>query len=162
MLSESGDRVQSGKGGSKAKIGAGTRLSRGNSGIARRRAARHNTKHIGNLAELAFMLQAATQGFPVAKPFGDNEHYDVLVDARQRLWRVQVKAATLYRDQTFAVRSHWSGKQTPDSVHPGRYRFPRSLRPPSPHLVPDSRPPNQRPTHPQPLPLRRSPLRREL
>jgi hypothetical protein len=58
---------------------------------------------------MEFMLQAANKGFAVAKPFGDNEHYDVLVDARPRLWRVQVKSASAFRPDTFEVGSHWSG-----------------------------------------------------
>jgi len=70
---------------------------------------------------MEFMLQAHSRGFPVGKPFGDNEHYDVMVDARIRIWRVQVKLATHYRNQTFCVRSHWSGYRhiqpyTPDDI----------------------------------------------
>jgi hypothetical protein len=68
-----------------------------------------NTKHIGDLTELEFMLQAANRGFPVAKPFGDNEHYDILVDGRSRLWRVQVKCATPNQDHSFRVCAFWHG-----------------------------------------------------
>jgi len=76
---------------------------------ARSRMRKKNTKHIGSLAELDFMLEAASRGFPVGRPFGDNEAYDVWVDAGARVWRVQVKTATPYRNQTFGLRSHWSG-----------------------------------------------------
>ena len=68
---------------------------------------KNNRKHIGNLTEMEFMLQAATRGFSVAKPFGDNEHYDVLVDARPHLWRVQVKSAIDSHARHFQVPSHW-------------------------------------------------------
>jgi hypothetical protein len=68
-----------------------------------------DTKHIGNIAEMEFMLQAQLRGFAVGRPFGDSEHYDVMLDSRTRLWRIQVKLATHYRNQTYSLRSHWSG-----------------------------------------------------
>lgn len=88
---------------------------------SRKLAPNHNTKHAGELAEMEFMLQAHARGFPVAKPFGDNEHYDVLVDSRRLIWRVQVKLATHYRNQTYSLHSHWSGYKhltpyTPDDI----------------------------------------------
>jgi hypothetical protein len=53
----------------------------------------------GELGELAFAHQAAALGFGVAKPHGDNECYDFIVDSGERLWRVQVKSIyTLSRD----------------------------------------------------------------
>ena len=44
-----------------------------------------DSKHRGELAELAFMRKAATFGFGVAKPWGDCDRYDVIV-------RVQIKS----------------------------------------------------------------------
>jgi len=95
--------------GKKPKTRTPASLVRAQSASQRRRTLRNNAKHIGDLAEMDFMLQAASRGFPVAKPFGDNEHYDVMVDAGTRIWRVQVKTAAFYRNHAFAVRSHWSG-----------------------------------------------------
>jgi hypothetical protein len=69
---------------------------------------KRDTKHIGDLAEMEFMLQAASKGFAVAKPFGDNEHYDVLVDGRSRVWRVQVRSVGVSREHTFVVKTYWS------------------------------------------------------
>ena len=46
----------------------------------------------GELGELAFAHKAAALGFGVAKPHGDNEPYDFIVDSGERLWRVQVKS----------------------------------------------------------------------
>jgi hypothetical protein len=89
-----------------------SRRSRSDKSIAatdRRRRRGRSTKSIGNLGELEFMLAAANRGFPVGKPFGDDEAYDAWVDADGRVWRVQVKTATHYRNQTYALRSHWSG-----------------------------------------------------
>jgi hypothetical protein len=41
-----------------------------------------NTKRRGELAELEFVLQAASRGFGVARPYGDSERYDVILDSR--------------------------------------------------------------------------------
>lgn len=51
-----------------------------------------NPKRCGELSELAFMYKAASLGFHVAKPYGDSERYDFILDAGHRLWRVQVKS----------------------------------------------------------------------
>ncbi len=40
------------------------------------------TKRRGELAELAFTLKAASLGFGVAKPYGDSERYDFILDPR--------------------------------------------------------------------------------
>ena len=42
-----------------------------------------NTKRRGELAEIAFAHKAIAQGFPVAKPFGDSERYDFVLDGGQ-------------------------------------------------------------------------------
>jgi hypothetical protein len=41
------------------------------------------TKRRGELAELTFTLKAASLGFGVARPFGDSERYDAILDARE-------------------------------------------------------------------------------
>src|SRR5271167_706075 len=50
------------------------------------------TKEKGELAELAFLHKAASLGFGVAKPYGDNERYDFILDSGERFWRVQVRS----------------------------------------------------------------------
>lgn len=40
------------------------------------------TKRRGEIAELAFTLKAASLGFGVAKPYGDSERYDFILDPR--------------------------------------------------------------------------------
>lgn len=50
------------------------------------------TKRMGELAELAFMYRAASEGIGVAKPYGDSHAYDFLVQHGRRLARVQVKS----------------------------------------------------------------------
>jgi PD-(D/E)XK endonuclease len=50
-------------------------------------------KEKGELAELAFLHKAASLGFGVAKPYGDSECYDFILDTGKRFWRVQVKSS---------------------------------------------------------------------
>jgi PD-(D/E)XK endonuclease len=64
-----------------------------------------STKRRGEISELAFALAAARHGFGIARPYGDSERYDIILDpshldpshvdlshARPRLIRVQVKS----------------------------------------------------------------------
>lgn len=60
-------------------------------------------KRQGELSELAFVYKAASLGFIVAKPYGDNERYDFVVDSGQRLWRVQVKSTSYLRHECYRV-----------------------------------------------------------
>jgi hypothetical protein len=57
------------------------------------------TKRMGELAELAFMYRAASEGIGVAKPYGDSHAYDFLVQHGRRLARVQVKSCFTKRDR---------------------------------------------------------------
>ena len=41
----------------------------------------HNFKWQGELAEMAFQHKAASMGFTVTKPYGENESYDFIVDS---------------------------------------------------------------------------------
>jgi len=64
-------------------------------------------KKKGEMAESEFLAKAVSLGFGVAKPWGDSERYDFIVDAGGRLWRVQVKSA--YRqlaDGGYVIRAH--------------------------------------------------------
>ncbi len=74
---------------------------------ARRPTGRNNSKHVGELAEMQFMLDAARRRFGVSRPFGNNERYDIILDAPRRLWRVQVKASGASHHRGFAVRACW-------------------------------------------------------
>ena len=49
-------------------------------------------KALGELAEIAFSYKAATLGFGLSKPLGDNEPFDFILNSGQRLWKVQVKS----------------------------------------------------------------------
>jgi hypothetical protein len=75
---------------------------------------RNTTKHRGDAAEMQFMIEASHRGFGVAKPFGDNERYDIILDAGAgRLWRVQVKASGATHHRGFTVRSCWRTSHRP-------------------------------------------------
>jgi len=61
-------------------------------------------KHLGELAELAFMRKAASMGFAVAKPWGDSDRYDVIVRFDKMFWRVQVKSVITARASRHSYR----------------------------------------------------------
>lgn len=72
------------------------------------------TKRMGELAELGFMYRAAGHGFGVARPYGDSHPYDILLQHRRRLLRIQVKSCFRHdrgRHTGFSITvSHHFGK----------------------------------------------------
>ena len=60
-------------------------------------------KRRGEVSELAFFYKAAGLGFGVAKPWGESERYDFILDSGQRLWRVQVKSACHHFNHRYGV-----------------------------------------------------------
>lgn len=68
-----------------------TQTSAGESPASTR--AKITCKRLGEMAEAAFLAKASGLGFGVAKPWGDSDRYDFIVDVNGRLWRVQVKSA---------------------------------------------------------------------
>jgi len=72
-----------------------------------------NRKARGELGELAFAHKAASLGFGVATPHGDNERYDFIVDSGERLWRVQVKTICQVHGRLYQTSvSHGHGVNT--------------------------------------------------
>ncbi|SRR5581483_2469199 len=76
-----------------------------------------NAKRRGELVEVAFLHKAVSLGFAAAKPYGDCESYDFILDARQgstsRLWRVQVKSAgTCYKGAYRIIAAHFTKRST--------------------------------------------------
>ena len=67
--------------------------------------AQQGTKKKGEAAELAFMLKAVNLGFGVAKPWGDSERYDFILDTGTRLWRVQVKSTSAMQYGSYCVNA---------------------------------------------------------
>jgi len=66
-------------------------------------------KQLGDIAEAEFIAKAVGMGFVVAKPWGDSEPYDFIVNAKKsfHFWRVQVKSAhTIGQDGGCSFRAH--------------------------------------------------------
>jgi len=62
-------------------------------------------KRRGEEGELVFMRRAIAEGFAVAKPWGDSERYDFILDSGVRLWRVQVRSTDYEVHHGFAVHA---------------------------------------------------------
>ena len=81
----------------------------GSNGRGRRRARggilAKTSKRRGELAELAFALKAANLGFSVAKPYGDSDRYDFIVDGGRELHKVQVKSANVLSQGVYFIAS---------------------------------------------------------
>jgi hypothetical protein len=69
------------------------------------RARRKNTKRCGERNEAAFLHKASSLGFGVAKPWGDSERYDFILDNGRRLLRVQIKSTTTLRAHAYETRA---------------------------------------------------------
>jgi hypothetical protein len=63
-------------------------------------------KRRGERAELAFMLKATSLGFGIAKPWGDSERYDFILDSGERLWRVQVRSTEYETHRGYSVHTY--------------------------------------------------------
>jgi PD-(D/E)XK endonuclease len=67
-------------------------------------AKKRNPKRTGELSEAAFLLKAESMGFRVAKPWGDSEKYDFILDSGERLWRVQLKSTSRLHARGYEVQ----------------------------------------------------------
>jgi len=81
------------------------------------------TKRRGELSELAFVYKAASLGFHVAKPYGDSERYDFILDAGHRLWRVQVKSTTTLLNGLYRINAHRRTNHGVIPYHPDEVDF---------------------------------------
>lgn len=75
---------------------------------------KRETKRRGEIGEAAFLSKAASMGFGVAKPWGDSDRYDLIVDVGGRLLRVQVKSAHRVCAQAgggYHIRAHGHQRQ---------------------------------------------------
>jgi PD-(D/E)XK endonuclease len=83
------------------EVPAGQRAARDKKGKAQK----GTRKQQGELAEMGFMFKAAGLGFGVAKPWGDSQPYDYILDSGKRFWRVQVKSTYVARAHGYIVNS---------------------------------------------------------
>jgi len=64
-------------------------------------------KRRGEMAEAKFLAKASELGFGVAKPWGDSDAYDFIVQTGGKLWKVQVKSAHVaWKDGSYSFRAH--------------------------------------------------------
>jgi PD-(D/E)XK endonuclease len=69
--------------------------------------ARFTGKRRGEMAEAAFVAKAVSLGFGVAKPWGDSDPFDFIVQSGGKLLKVQVKSAhCVGEDGTYSIRTH--------------------------------------------------------
>ncbi|HXZ32097.1 MAG TPA: group I intron-associated PD-(D/E)XK endonuclease [Terriglobales bacterium] len=62
-------------------------------------------KQQGEIIEVAFLHKAIELGFSAAKPYGDCEAYDFLLDSGCRMWRVQVKSSYSKRNSSYFINA---------------------------------------------------------
>jgi PD-(D/E)XK endonuclease len=78
---------------------------------------RPTRKRSGEAAEAAFLAKASGLGFAVAKPWGDSERYDFILDAGHGLLRVQVKSTQRYAESRYRVKAAgWKDTYTLDEI----------------------------------------------
>jgi len=95
---------------SKSKSGSESRSKATDKSVRSTRAEMRLTpKQLGEIAEAEFIARGVELRFVVAKPWGDSESYDYIVNARRsfHFWRVQVKSAHVAgEDGTYSFRAH--------------------------------------------------------
>lgn len=72
---------------------------------AARKKKRRPAKRTGEISEAAFVWKAESLGFHVAKPWGDSNRYDFIVDSGARLWRVQLKCTEVLNHGAYEVNA---------------------------------------------------------
>jgi hypothetical protein len=85
-----------------------------------------NTKSIGDTSEAVVLAEFIKAGFPVLLPFGDNQRYDMVVEAYGRLLRVQCKTARPVHSGAVLCFNASSGAFGPGDRSPNRRRSYRS------------------------------------
>jgi hypothetical protein len=76
---------------------------------------RPNTKRTGERSEAAFLARALSLQLSIAKPWGDSERYDFIIDNGSRLWRIQTKCTEGLRADAYETRATYdiNGKHIP-------------------------------------------------
>ena len=69
------------------------------------------------------MLKAVSLGFAVAKPWGDSERYDFILDTGTRLWRVQVKSTSAIQNGAYSVNARRNANGNPIAYRIGEIDF---------------------------------------
>ncbi|HEY6767441.1 MAG TPA: group I intron-associated PD-(D/E)XK endonuclease, partial [Candidatus Sulfotelmatobacter sp.] len=69
---------------------------------------RPNTKRTGERSEAAFLARALHLEFAIAKPWGDSQRYDFILDNGTRLWRIQTKCTEGLRADAYETRATYT------------------------------------------------------
>ena len=54
-----------------------------------------NSKEIGNITEVSYMLEFMKLGYPVLTPYGDCQRYDFIVKINNTFYKIQAKTANV-------------------------------------------------------------------
>ena len=74
-------------------------------------------KRRGEVAGAAFLAKASSLGFAVAKPWGDSERYDFILDSGGKFLRIQVKSTERFAEARYRVKtSGWKDTYTRDEI----------------------------------------------
>jgi len=68
-----------------------------------------NTKEIGNLTELQCITGLYKIGCDVSIPFGNSQKYDLIIDYKNTLYKIQVKHANDHNGEYFTFKTRWQG-----------------------------------------------------
>lgn len=68
-----------------------------------------NSKEIGNLTELQCITGLYELGCDISLPFGNSQKYDLIMDYKGKLYKVQVKHANEHEDTHFDFKTRWQG-----------------------------------------------------
>jgi hypothetical protein len=74
------------------------------------------THRKGDLTEAAVITELKRRGVPVSVPFGDNERYDLVVESRDELYRMQVKTGS-YDGETVTFKGYSVHTNSAGNVH---------------------------------------------
>jgi hypothetical protein len=78
---------------------------------------RSTRKRSGEAAEAAFLAKASSLGFAVAKPWGDSERYDFILDSGHGFVSVQVKSTQCCAESRYHVKAAgWKDIYTLDEI----------------------------------------------
>jgi hypothetical protein len=87
--------------------------------MAEEKPERLTSKQLGEIAEAEFIAKAVGLGFVVAKPWGDSEACDFIVNTGRNFWRVQVKSAHRVGEggsYSFRVHDHGMEPYSADDI----------------------------------------------
>lgn len=68
-----------------------------------------NTKEIGNLTELQCITGLYELGCDISIPFGNSQKYDLIMDYKGHLYKVQVKHSKDHEGEYLTFKTRWQG-----------------------------------------------------